>query len=88
MPDFRAADLVFVLDLLDEWSDQPRHPVYCGVTCGYLTQDQRDEFDQMLNAVKAQLILHYWLLLAEGHLTRRLFGAMVRRIQALPLPTG
>jgi len=24
-----------------------------------------------------------WLLLAEGHLTRRLFGAMVRRIEAL-----
>jgi len=29
-----------------------------------------------------------WLLLAERHLTRRLFGAMVRRITALPLPTG
>jgi hypothetical protein len=28
---------------------------------------------------------HYWLLLAESHLTRRLFGAMVRRIAALPL---
>ena len=31
---------------------------------------------------------HYWLLLAEGHLTRRLFGAMVRRIEMLPLPPG
>ena len=31
---------------------------------------------------------YYWLLLAEGHLTRRLFGAMVRRMEALPLPTG
>jgi hypothetical protein len=28
------------------------------------------------------------LLLAEGHLTRPLFGNMVRRIAALPLPTG
>jgi hypothetical protein len=28
----------------------------------------------------------YWLLLAESHLTRRLFGSMVRRIAALPLP--
>jgi len=28
------------------------------------------------------------LLLAEGHLTRRLFGSMVRRIEALPLPAG
>jgi len=26
---------------------------------------------------------YYWLLLAEGHLARRLFGAMLRRIEAL-----
>lgn len=31
---------------------------------------------------------YYWLLLAESHLTRRVFGSMVRRIAALPLPTG
>jgi len=31
---------------------------------------------------------YYWLLLAEGHLTRRLLGAMVRRIAALPVPAG
>jgi hypothetical protein len=31
---------------------------------------------------------HYWLLLAESHLTRQLFGSMVRRIAALPLQTG
>jgi hypothetical protein len=31
---------------------------------------------------------YYWLLLAEGHLTRRLFGAMLRRIEALPAPAG
>ena len=30
----------------------------------------------------------YWLLLAESHLTRRLFGAMVRKIAALPVATG
>ena len=29
-----------------------------------------------------------WLLLAESHLTRRLFGAMVLRIAALPVPDG
>ena len=29
-----------------------------------------------------------WLLFAEGHLTRRLFGAMLDRIWALPVPTG
>ena len=31
---------------------------------------------------------YYWLLLAEGHLTRRLFTAMVRRIDLLPLRAG
>jgi hypothetical protein len=29
---------------------------------------------------------YYWLLLAEGHLTRQRFGSMLRRIAALPLP--
>jgi len=29
---------------------------------------------------------YYWLLLAESHLTRRLFGATLGRIAALPLP--
>ena len=28
----------------------------------------------------------YWLFLAESHLTRRLFGAMLRRIERLTLP--
>ena|ERR1035437_484376 len=31
---------------------------------------------------------YYWLLLAESHLTRRLFGSMVLRIAALAVPTG
>jgi Transposase DDE domain group 1 len=31
---------------------------------------------------------YYWLLLAEGHLTWRLFGAVLRRIGSLPSPTG
>jgi hypothetical protein len=30
---------------------------------------------------------HYWLLLAEGHLHRRLFGQMLRRIWVLPMPS-
>jgi hypothetical protein len=44
---------------------------------------------QRLVKTGGRLVKHaryYWLLLAEGHLTRRLFGAMVRRIEALPLP--
>ncbi|MCL6544990.1 MAG: IS1380 family transposase [Bryobacteraceae bacterium] len=42
---------------------------------------------QRLVKTGGRLIKHaryYWLLLAEGHLTRRLFGAMLRRIEALP----
>jgi len=31
---------------------------------------------------------YYWLLLAEGHLVRRLFDGTLRRMAALPLPTG
>jgi hypothetical protein len=31
---------------------------------------------------------YHWLLLAESHLTRRLFGGMLARIAALPSPAG
>ncbi len=31
---------------------------------------------------------YYWLLLAESHLTRRLFAAMLGKVAALPLPAG
>ena len=31
---------------------------------------------------------YYWLMLAESHLTKRLFGGMVRRIGALAVATG
>ena len=46
---------------------------------------------QRLVKTGGRLIKHaryYWLLLAEGHLTRRLFGAMLGRIAALPSPAG
>lgn len=46
---------------------------------------------QRLVKTGGRLIKHaryYWLLPAESHLTRRLFGAMLRRIWALPVPTG
>jgi hypothetical protein len=42
---------------------------------------------QRLVKTSGRLMKHaryYWLLLAESHLTRRLFAAMVRRIEALP----
>ena len=44
---------------------------------------------QRLVKTGGRLVKHaryYWLLLAEGHLTRRLFGDMLRRIWALPDP--
>jgi hypothetical protein len=46
---------------------------------------------QRLAKTGGRLVKHaryYWLLLAESHLTRRLFGAMLGRIAALPLPAG
>jgi hypothetical protein len=42
---------------------------------------------QRLMKTGGRLVKHarcYWLLLAESHLTRRLFGAMARRIASLP----
>jgi hypothetical protein len=44
---------------------------------------------QRLVKTGGRLIKHaryYWLLLAEGHLTRWLFAGMLRRIAALPSP--
>ncbi len=46
---------------------------------------------QRLVKTGGRLVKHaryYWLLLAESHLTRRLFGAMLGRIDGLPLPSG
>jgi hypothetical protein len=46
---------------------------------------------QRLVKTGGKLVKHaryYWLMLAESHLTRRLFGTMVRRIAAFPVATG
>jgi hypothetical protein len=46
---------------------------------------------QRLVKTGGRLVKHaryYWLLLAESHLTRRRFGAMLGRIALLPIPTG
>lgn len=46
---------------------------------------------QRLVKIGGRLVKHaryYWLLLAEGHLTRRRFGAILCRIALLPIPTG
>jgi Transposase DDE domain group 1 len=46
---------------------------------------------QRLVKTGGRLIQHaryYWLLLAESHLTRRLFGSLLRKIATLPAPAG
>ncbi len=46
---------------------------------------------QRLRKTGGRLVKHaryYWLLLAEGHLTRQLSGAILRRLVALPVPAG
>jgi hypothetical protein len=46
---------------------------------------------QRLVKTGGRLVKHaryYWLLLAESHLTRRIFGEMLRKIAALPAPAG
>jgi hypothetical protein len=46
---------------------------------------------QRLVKTGGRLIKHarfYWLMLTESRLTRRLFGAMVRKTAALPVPSG
>jgi len=46
---------------------------------------------QRLVKTGGRLVKHaryYWLLLAEGHLNRRRFGAMLGRIALLPVPSG
>ena len=45
---------------------------------------------QRLVKTGGRLVKHaryYWMLLAEGHLSRRLFGSMLRMIAALPALT-
>ena len=48
-------------------------------------------YEDLNDAQRLSLVTHArydWLLLAESHLTRRLFGSMLQRIWALPVPTG
>ena len=52
---------------------------------------QSDLVGKRLVKTGGRLVKHaryYWLLLAESHLTRRLFGDRLQRIWALPVPDG
>jgi ribonuclease BN (tRNA processing enzyme) len=53
--------------------------------------DRLTRSQQRLVKTGGRLVKHaryYWLSLAESHLTRRLFGSMVRRIAALTVASG
>jgi len=57
----------------------------------YRTGGREVGLQQRLVKTGGRLVKHaryYWLLLAEGHLTRQRFGSMLRMIAALPLPDG
>jgi hypothetical protein len=70
---------------------QPGQPV---AATGAAEENRRLVADQLAAAVgedgratdQARQVL--LLLLAEGHLHRRLFGQMLRRMDALPVPSG
>jgi hypothetical protein len=81
-----------------EYDEPPRgRVVYDTVPWGWLALPKRiknwslTSLQQRLVKTGGRLVKHaryYWLLLAEGHLNRRLFGSMVWRIGTLPLPSG
>ncbi len=53
-----------------------------------LDELQRRNYAQKTGGRRVKHARYYWLLLAESHLTRRLFASMVRRIAVLSLPAG
>ena len=64
-----------------------RHLCLCGFECG---EDALEAHTQWVRS-KINPFKHaryYWLLLAESHLTRRLFGGMLQKIVALLSPAG
>ena len=66
---------------------EPRHPG----AAKRIEKWSLTSLQQRLVKTGGRLVKHaryYWLLLAESHLTRRLFASMVRRIELLPLPAG
>ena len=71
---------------------QPRESVAAARAAdGASTRWSLTSLQQRLVKTGGRLVKHaryYWLLLAESHLTRRLFGSMLQRIWALPVPTG
>jgi hypothetical protein len=70
----------------DGWNLWRRLALPAGISDWSLTSLQ-----QRLVKTGGRLVKHaryYWLMLAEGHLTRVRFSAMLRRIALLPLPAN
>ena len=70
---------------------QPGEPVAAAGVPKRIDNCSLTSLQQRLVKTGGRMIKHaryYWLLLAESHLTRRLFASMVRRIELLPLPAG
>jgi hypothetical protein len=84
---FRANEVRLQLSVLA----QPREPLAAAGAAGADRHLALTSLQQRLVKTGGRLVKHaryYWLLLAESHLTRRLFGSMLRRIWALPVPMG
>ena len=61
----------------------------CRFSCAFTSPRQKEKSRRGGTLrVSLRYSCYYWLLRAESHLTRRLFGAMLRRIELLPVPTG
>ena len=79
--------MVSVVDSRFRGNDRVLDSTFMGIT----KREATVRSIQRLVKTGGRLIKHaryYWLLLAQGHLTRRLFSAMLRRIDLLPLPAG
>ena len=70
---------------------QPRQPLAATGAAWAHQNWSLTSLQQRLVKTGGRLVKHaryYWLLLAESQLTRRLFAGMLRKITALPVPTG
>jgi hypothetical protein len=66
-------------------------PPRCGPVMTRIATWSLTSLQQRLVKTGGRLIKHaryYWLLLAESHLTRRLFAGMLAKIAMLPSPAG
>jgi len=72
--------------------DSLRDPVPGGLDPGEESdRRQGSSLQERLVKTGGRLVKHaryYWLLLAGGHLTRRMFGAMLQRMAALTIRAG